>query len=95
MSGIILYQTGKRCDSQIINDDVIACLINTFGDVESYVNHLNVLWELRELIIRRIGENEPTKSELFPAFHTINSIIGVLGHSDKGFKAFIKSNPNI
>ena len=93
MIEIISYRIDNTFEKQIIDDNVVDCFKKTFGDMESYLKHLGVLWELRELVVKQIDMDNPTESKLFPAFHTINEIIGVLGLSNEGFKEFLKLNP--
>lgn len=93
MNEIIVLKIENTPEAQIIDDGVIALFKDKFGNIESYTNHLSVLWELRELVVKQIDMNNPTKSPLFPAFHTINELIGILGSSDEGFREFLKLNP--
>lgn len=65
--------------NEIITNNTIAKLKNTFSTPESYLHHMKVLETARALIYSQIEKNgwdENTDNELFPLFNTLNLLYG-------------------
>ena len=71
---------------QIIDDNAIVLLKDTFSDTESYIKHMSALWVLRKLLADRLeimNCNSLEYKQLYPLFDTINNIIGALYDAEK------------
>ena len=73
----------KPTKEQVIDNKVITIFRNEFGNIDKYLEHMKTLWILRDLVYNQMDDRNATNSNLYPAFHTLNEIIGVLTASNR------------